>query len=552
MACFTIDKGAGPSKLFLITLLSHVLGYAWINRFVLDDAFISLRYAKNFAEGHGLVWNVGQRIEGYTNFLWTVLLAPAFKLGVDPVNYSYTLSLLAFLATLFFSYKLASEMWGDKRAGVAVLCLLGFNFSFSSYATGGLETQFGIAMMLGAIWSISKAASEERLWWSFFASVFTVCSIMTRMDSILLIAPFSAILVAQANGKRDLDSLKRLLLYGLCVMIPLVVWMALRKSYYGDWVPNTFHIKTHGCSFVRGGYYQLLFYCVYALFLPFFVALFKLKSVYAACVERREALLIIIAVALWSLYLLRVGGGFMEFRLMMPAYALLAILLAGLWSAFSSKFLKIGLAFILALASLSHAAIQYKYPAIQSISDLKQCESEWSEVGLLLGKLFDYGGEKVCIGVTAAGVIPFYSNLPAFDLLGLNNREVALSGNQVTPVSRWLGTRPGHARVADWLQVLNAGVDLIINHPWIVSERKLLEMSRSEVLQRWDIGIGFDEKRIYHRFVKIPEREIETKNWPKVVAWPIHEGKYLITIYVKPNNVVERAIVNGKAAILKE
>jgi hypothetical protein len=44
-----------------------------------DDAFISLRYAKHFAEGHGLVYNPGERVEGYTNFLWTVWLSVAYR-----------------------------------------------------------------------------------------------------------------------------------------------------------------------------------------------------------------------------------------------------------------------------------------------------------------------------------------------------------------------------------------------------------------------------------------------------------------------------------------
>jgi arabinofuranosyltransferase len=55
------------------------------NRFVQDDAFVTLRYAQNLAEGAGLTWNPGERVEGYTNFLWALLLVVAFRLGIDPV-----------------------------------------------------------------------------------------------------------------------------------------------------------------------------------------------------------------------------------------------------------------------------------------------------------------------------------------------------------------------------------------------------------------------------------------------------------------------------------
>lgn len=40
-----------------------------------DDAMISMRYARNLAEGYGLVWNPGERVEGYTNPLWTLWMA---------------------------------------------------------------------------------------------------------------------------------------------------------------------------------------------------------------------------------------------------------------------------------------------------------------------------------------------------------------------------------------------------------------------------------------------------------------------------------------------
>ena len=57
----------------------------WIVRkFTVDDAYISFRYARNLADGLGLVYNAGERIEGYTNFLWTVLLAGGIELGIDP------------------------------------------------------------------------------------------------------------------------------------------------------------------------------------------------------------------------------------------------------------------------------------------------------------------------------------------------------------------------------------------------------------------------------------------------------------------------------------
>ena len=54
-----------------------------------DDAMISMRYARNFADGAGLVWNAGQRpVEGYTNFLWTAWMAVVHLTGVSDAKAS--------------------------------------------------------------------------------------------------------------------------------------------------------------------------------------------------------------------------------------------------------------------------------------------------------------------------------------------------------------------------------------------------------------------------------------------------------------------------------
>ena len=53
-------------------------------RFLSDDAFISFRYSRHWVEGLGLVWNPGEAVEGYTNFLWVVIVAAGLRLGVLP------------------------------------------------------------------------------------------------------------------------------------------------------------------------------------------------------------------------------------------------------------------------------------------------------------------------------------------------------------------------------------------------------------------------------------------------------------------------------------
>jgi hypothetical protein len=68
-----------------VILLIAGLGLAWTPHrgWVANDAFISFRYARNWVEGHGLVFNAGERVEGYTNFLWILLLSPFQAAGAS-------------------------------------------------------------------------------------------------------------------------------------------------------------------------------------------------------------------------------------------------------------------------------------------------------------------------------------------------------------------------------------------------------------------------------------------------------------------------------------
>ncbi len=67
----------------LAALALHALRYY---PFLADDALISLRYARNFVDGLGLVWNAGERVEGYSNLSWILLCSALHALGVDLVT----------------------------------------------------------------------------------------------------------------------------------------------------------------------------------------------------------------------------------------------------------------------------------------------------------------------------------------------------------------------------------------------------------------------------------------------------------------------------------
>src|SRR6185436_10328266 len=88
----------------LVALASALLvAHSLVWNFVTDDAFISFVYSRNLARHGQLVFNLGDRVEGYTNFLWTVLLAGLYKVGLQPELMSRLLGTACAVITLFVS-----------------------------------------------------------------------------------------------------------------------------------------------------------------------------------------------------------------------------------------------------------------------------------------------------------------------------------------------------------------------------------------------------------------------------------------------------------------
>src|ERR1700746_2217394 len=92
-----------------------LVGHSLVWNFVTDDAFISFVYARNLARHGQLVFNLGERVEGYTNFLWTVVLAFFLRLGLQPELMSRLLGTGFAIATFgtcaFLSKKIRGGDW---------------------------------------------------------------------------------------------------------------------------------------------------------------------------------------------------------------------------------------------------------------------------------------------------------------------------------------------------------------------------------------------------------------------------------------------------------
>ncbi len=126
-----------------------------------DDAYISFRYARNFARGLGLVYNAGERIEGYTNFLWTVLLGGGIKLGLDPDLLAKWLGAGFTLGTLGMVYLLSNRLRPLSVVPCVANWLLATTTVTLGYAVFGLETAMFTFLVLAGIWLMLQEEDRQ-------------------------------------------------------------------------------------------------------------------------------------------------------------------------------------------------------------------------------------------------------------------------------------------------------------------------------------------------------------------------------------------------------
>lgn len=452
---------------FLALLLVGSAAWAWSRRFVLDDAFISFRYAANLAAGDGLVWNTGERVEGYTNFLWTVLLAIPRSLGIDLLLFCFLAGPLLSVATLWVTSRLAIDLLGSKPLALLVVALLGANPTFAAFATGGLETPLLALILTTMLWLVlrSRPRPEPALAPIAALSLLAAAALMTRLDAAVVVGPVMVV-AAWAILKGSAGRLRGAAIALLVTPAAALVgaWFAWRFAYYGQWLPNSFAVRRLGTEVWSGGLtYLATFFSTYLLW--------PVVALFAAALWSRArrpssgiATLLVVLVIEYA-YVASVGGDFMEFRFLVPTLPILFVLIV--WAAFRwirQPLVGAALALLVVAGAVYHARTFVFRNGIESTwlltAHLFDPASDWVGVGMTLGGTFR-DAPDVRIGVTAAGAIPYYANLPAVDMLGINDSWVARHGLVFEGP-------PGHSRFAPVAYLVERGVNLVIGHPALV------------------------------------------------------------------------------------
>lgn len=400
-----------------------------IGNFLEDDSLISLRYSERLLEGKGLTWTDGERVEGYSNLSQVLLVAAIGATGLDLIDalrvFTVGSLVLAFIATMLFARRVGAGWAGTTLA----LVLLGSTASISIWAVAGLEQPFVLACLSVALWCLAElhASDFHASRWAWRAGGSLAFLVWTRPDSPLFVALLAVGLCLLA-GWRNLWALPRTLV--AVVGLPLGAWLAqlaFRLAYYGEWVPNTAYVKAHvtearvreGLSYVgRGLETNALF--VGAMAVALVLALISRAT-------RRWALVVLMLGGAWTAYVAAVGGDhFPGWRHLVPVWGLGALLVALGFAALGGRARTAWARPVLALCvvpALGWSLERQWAPRENHVVRFARWQWEGQSIGELFGEGF--AREQPLYAVTAAGCLPYFSKLPALDMLGLNDKHIA-------------------------------------------------------------------------------------------------------------------------------
>ena len=416
--------------------------FIWRARFVVDgvthftlfdDAMVSMRYARNLAEGHGLVFNPGDApVEGFTNPLWTLWMAALHATGVSEAKVSLLVSLtsaLLLLALMVVVWRIARESFADagERAEIAA-AVTGLYYPLAFWSLRGMEVGVLACAAYAAVLATMRLWREwsaRQAWWL----ALLVCAMpLIRPDGAV---PAGIIVLFAALGVERGKRFRTAALLGGALALSVVGQTAFRLAYFGDALPNTYYLKMTGAPLLErvarglGALRDDVQWHLWPLVL-FAIVGVRLR-------ERRLALLATIALSQLA-YSAYVGGDAWEWfryadRYVVVAVPALVLLAAGgamdLVGAAIPGLRRPALAWVgravavLLLVALSARPVRewLRTGGAHVANDARAATA-----GIRVRRITR---DDAVIAVTWAGAIPYFAHRRTVDLLGKNDRNLA-------------------------------------------------------------------------------------------------------------------------------
>jgi len=422
-------------------------GMAFFPR-TLEDAFITFRYSKHLAEGYGFgAWNTnGERVEGYTSFLWMLILAVTNRFGWDMRVTSKILGILShvILSSIFIAFPLLrnshgtnnNDLLGNPNEAVLTGVFLAFYLPISYYAASGMETLFFVALIALFIVSLNLANNK------FLSPAIAILLVLTRPEGVFIVG--MGILFLFTKRMINRDSFYPVYATGIATMTALVGLLLYRYIIFNDILPNTYWAKAAGDAsmHIRWGnqyisdwtktHIIIVFLCFVSIFL-FFSSIKKWAGNLPVNFGYTLFLL-----PIFVLYIRRIGGDnysafpwWRQFVIISPMIALLAChAIIRIWS--KSRFLQL-LTLLSVVMITNHSLFEvnnhgenlkttiiksFQNPSIPTLASHNPYYL-W---------LKNVSQSDTLIASSLGGELPFVVDAVHIDILGLNTPHIAKFG----------------------------------------------------------------------------------------------------------------------------
>lgn len=472
--------------------------------FLCDDAFITFRYAKHLALGHGPVYNLGEHVEGYTNFLWMLLMAVVIKLGGLPEFWSRLLSIAFSSGTLLLLLNLGRKSEGVRPARLIYPLFLATTAPFVVWSTGGLETAATSFFTLASVLAAMSARRTGTIRHAAVAGTLAAAAILARPDAAIIAGLTAVWLLADVRQARKFVQTVAAYLAPLILLVGShLLW---RFNYYGHWLPNTFYVKSPALEYLPFGLRYLgRFALESGLWFPLGLATILIWKRRKLPISN-DALFLLVLFLAYSAWVVYTGGDFMTMgRFFVPILPVFYLMLSEL-SLSAARIEKgaLAVAAIILIAHFGYSAfmlLESRRPgspqALDSIGLVTKYRDDWTKAAELL-KREAMPTDTIATG--AAGIIPYYTDLYTVDLLGLTSPD--LSGYR----RRDLGRRPGHSLSIKPEQFLKLQPQFFLGTPTVETEDSAhftwgsLEDSKEGILEKYypvSMPLNQDPRALY-------------------------------------------------------
>jgi len=419
----------------IVVFLLHCAVYL---QYTVDDSLISYRFARNWAEGFGPVYNPGERVEGYTCFGWVALLAAAHRVGLDMESTSKAMGIAAGVVCILAAAALSRRLLDGRSTYLVAPLVLALSPLFAAWACSGMETALFAALIACSAWAM--AVDESRQTVVPIAAVVLGTATFVRPDGMLLAAVALAAIAVGRDKRAGRRAPLRWAATYAAIVAPYMIW---RAAYYGSLVPNTYLAKTgRGPERLVSGAWCCANFAEYS---GLALAALCVIGLWTPAPRMTAWRFVRMALGAFGAYVIWTGGDILHIRFFVHVMGLLAVCAAvgfdrvayfdataraGPFSTRGSRVPRIAMCCALGIAWAATAVVQDfralhardQYGAAYVVNNARNV----TLANIPLGKwLAAHAPTDATAAVWDIGGVGYYSNLRIIDLYGLTDSTLA-------------------------------------------------------------------------------------------------------------------------------